>query len=53
MNQEFKQWLEEQTYTLTDIGWPYKWNELVENAQLPSHAFEKGFKWGLWRQINE
>jgi hypothetical protein len=53
MNQEFKQWLEEQTYTLTDIGWTYVWDELVENAQLPSQAFEEGFKWGLWRQINE
>lgn len=53
MNKEFECWLKEQKYTLTSVGWPYIWDELIIHAKKADTDFKPkgGFKWGLWRQI--
>lgn len=49
MDPEFKQWLEQQTYTLTSMGWKYRWNELVFHAKRTD--YKKEYTWALWRKI--
>ena len=60
MNTNFGQWLEEQTYILTDGGtFSYRWSELIYLADCddalakinPARINRSGYRWGLWRKI--
>ena len=53
MNKGFENWLKQQTYTLTDGGFPYEWEELIfytMQNQKYGYIFRREFTWGLWRK---
>jgi|688.fasta_scaffold2474054_2 hypothetical protein len=61
MNKDFKQWLEQQEYTLTIIrklksGIPYMWDELMYHTDQNNRReviCRREYTWGLWRTIDE
>ena len=49
MNLEFEKWLQNQKYTMTSIGWVYKWDEIIADSR--SLGIKR--QWGLWRKKNK
>ena len=56
MNYHFRQWFEQQEYTLTITGIPYMWDELMYHTDQNNRhevIWRKEYTWGLWRTIDE
>jgi hypothetical protein len=51
MNPEFKNWLENQIYTLTSIGWTYKWDDIIDIKYCTSGTEHKWRLWGPRKQV--
>ena len=57
MHPEFKQWLQEQEYTLTDSGlFTYVWDEVTYHTDQNNRheeIYKREHTWGLWRKKDE
>lgn len=54
MNENFKQWLKQQEYTLTITGIPYMWEEVMYHTDQNNRheeIYRREYTWGLWRKM--